>query len=99
LFRARRPAVVRFGEAEASLALAAETALIARVRRRNGGMVASPRPARRAAASSSQDCKSPKFAPVANPAVDHDGNIYVTFPAAGPAAFRFRYTKSRRTTA
>src|SRR3984893_8852923 len=74
--------VVRFGEAEASLALASENRLIARVPEgANGGVV-------RVATSGQESQPHPvhiglqiadNLHPVANPAVDNDGNIYVTF--------------------
>ncbi|PWT89482.1 MAG: gluconolaconase [Proteobacteria bacterium] len=81
--------VVHFGEMEASLALASETRLIARVpdgadsgtvRVTNAGHESQPFPV----------CVGMQIAdnlhPVANPAVDHDGNIYVTF--SGPRGQR-----------
>src|SRR5712692_774016 len=81
--------VVLFGEAEASLALAAENRLIARVPEgANGGVV-------RVATAGQESPPHPvhigtqiadNLHPVANPAVDHDGNIYVTF--SGPRGQR-----------
>jgi sugar lactone lactonase YvrE len=81
--------VVLFGEAEASLALAAENRLIARVPEgANGGMV-------RVATAGHESAPHPvhigmqiadNLHPVANPAVDLDGNIYVTF--SGPRGQR-----------
>src|SRR5256714_5380782 len=81
--------VVRFGEAEASIALASENRLVARVPEgANGGVVR----------VSTADHGSPthpvhirlqiadNLHPVANPAVDLDGNIYVTF--SGPRGQR-----------
>jgi sugar lactone lactonase YvrE len=74
--------VVHFGEAEATLAMASETRLIARVPdNANGGIV-------RVATSGQQSQPFPvsvglqiadNLHPVSNPAVDGDGNIYVTF--------------------
>jgi sugar lactone lactonase YvrE len=74
--------VVLFGEAEASLALASENRLIARVPEgANGGIV-------RVAAAGQESQPHPvhiglpiadNLHPVANPVVDHDGNIFVTF--------------------
>src|SRR6266571_5457691 len=87
--RAQARPVVRFGEAEASLALASESRLIARVPEgANGGMV------RVATAGRSEEPHpvhiglqiADNLHPVANPAVDHDGNIYVTF--SGPRGQR-----------
>jgi sugar lactone lactonase YvrE len=81
--------VVRFGEAEASLALASENRLIARVPEgASGGTVL-------VAANGRESSPHPvhigiqiadNLHPVANPAVDHDGNIYVTF--SGPRGQR-----------
>jgi sugar lactone lactonase YvrE len=80
---------VRFGEAEASLALASENRLIARVpENANGGVV-------RVAAAGQESQPHPvhiglqiadNLHPVANPAVDINGNIYVTF--SGPRGQR-----------
>jgi len=81
--------VVRFGEAEASLALASENRLIARVPEGASGGVVS------VAASGQESQPHPvhiglqiadNLHPVANPAVDIDGNIYVTF--SGPRGQR-----------
>ena len=76
-----RPAV-RFGEAEASLALASESRLVARVPEgASGGTVL-------VAVNGHESQPHPvhigiqiadNLHPVANPAVDHDGNIFVTF--------------------
>ncbi len=81
--------VVRFGEAEASVALASENRLVARVPEgANGGVV-------RVATSGHESPPHPvsiglqiadNLHPVANPAVDSDGNIYVTF--SGPRGQR-----------
>jgi sugar lactone lactonase YvrE len=81
--------VVRFGEAEASLALASENRLVARVPEgAGGGMV-------RVATNGYESQPHPvhigiqiadNLHPVANPAVDHDGNIFVTF--SGPRGQR-----------
>src|SRR5437879_9982768 len=81
--------VVRFGEAEASLALASESRLIARVPEgANGGTV-------RVATAGHESQPHPvhiglqiadNLHPVANPAVDFEGNIYVTF--SGPRGQR-----------
>src|SRR5437879_7169740 len=81
--------VVRFGEAEASIALASENRLVARVPEgANGGVVR----------VTTADHESPphpvhiglqiadNLHPVANPAVDLDGNIHVTF--SGPRGQR-----------
>jgi sugar lactone lactonase YvrE len=74
--------VVRFGEAEASLALASESRLIARVpdgvtsgtvRVATNGHESQPHPV------SIGVQIADNLHPVANPAVDHEGNIYVTF--------------------
>jgi hypothetical protein len=83
--RAQAQPVVRFGEAEASLALATENRLIARVPDgANGGVV-------RVATAGHESQPHPvaiglqiadNLHPVANPAVDASGNIYVTF--SGP---------------
>ncbi|HEV3375079.1 MAG TPA: IPT/TIG domain-containing protein [Candidatus Acidoferrum sp.] len=80
--RAQARPVVRFGEAEASLALATENRLIARVPEgANGGIV-------RVASAGHESQPHPvaiglqiadNLHPVANPAVDATGNIYVTF--------------------
>ena len=81
--------VVHFGEAEASLALSSENRLIARVPDgATGGTV-------RVAANGRESQPHPvhigvqiadNLHPVANPVVDHDGNIYVTF--SGPRGQR-----------
>src|ERR1700740_3430604 len=81
--------VVHFGEAEASLVLATDNRLIARVPdNANGGTV-------RVATSASESQPHPvsiavqiadNLHPVANPAVDALGNIYVTF--SGPRGQR-----------
>src|SRR6267143_391168 len=81
--------VVRFGEAEASIALASENRLVARVPEgANGGVV-------RVATAGHESQPHPvhiglqiadNLHPVANPAVDLDGNIYVTF--SGPRGQR-----------
>src|SRR6266568_3443762 len=72
--------VVRFGEAEASVALASENRLVARVPEgANGGVV-------RVATAGHESPPHPVYIglqiadnlhPVANPAVDHNGNLYV----------------------
>ena len=87
--RAQPRPVVRFGEAEASLALASESRLIARVPEgANGGTV-------RVATAGHESQPHPvhiglqiadNLHPVANPAVDFEGNIYVTF--SGPRGQR-----------
>lgn len=87
--RAQTRPVVRFGEVEASLALASETRLIARVPEGAvGGTV-------RVAANGHLSQPHPvhigiqiadNLHPVANPAVDHEGNIFVTF--SGPRGQR-----------
>src|SRR5256886_1177953 len=81
--------VVHFGEAEASLVLATDNRLIARVpESANGGTV-------RVATAQSESQPHPvaiglqiadNLHPVANPAVDSEGNIYVTF--SGPRGQR-----------
>ncbi len=81
--------VVRFGEVEASLALASENRLIARVPEgASGGIV-------RVASDGHESHPHPvhiglqiadNLHPVANPAVDMEGNIYVTF--SGPRGQR-----------
>src|SRR5207302_1894215 len=81
--------VVHFGDAEASLALASENRLIARVPEgANGGMV-------RVASDGRESSPHPvhigiqiadNLHPVTNPVVDHEGNIYVTF--SGPRGQR-----------
>src|SRR5205823_6652170 len=81
--------VVRFGEAEASIALASENRLVARVPEgANGGVV-------RVATAGHESQPHPvhiglqiadNLHPVGNPAVDLDGNIYVTF--SGPRGQR-----------
>ena len=87
--RAQTRPVVRFGEVEGSLALASENRLIARVPEgANGGMVC-------VATSGHESPPHPvhiglqiadNLHPVTNPAVDRDGNIYVTF--SGPRGQR-----------
>jgi sugar lactone lactonase YvrE len=87
--RAQARPVVRFGDAEASLALASENRLIARVPEGAvGGTV-------RVATNGHESQPHPvhigiqiadNLHPVANPAVDHDGNIFVTF--SGPRGQR-----------
>jgi len=83
--RAQAQPIVRFGETEASLALAAENRLIARVpegaaggvvRVVNAGHESQPHPV----AIGLQIADN--LHPVANPAVDATGNIYVTFSGA-----------------
>jgi sugar lactone lactonase YvrE len=83
--RAQARPVVRFGEAEASLALASENRLVARVPEgASGGAVlvattgleSQPHPVHIGLQIADN------LHPVANPAVDLDGNIYVTF--SGP---------------
>ncbi|HYL84413.1 MAG TPA: IPT/TIG domain-containing protein [Candidatus Angelobacter sp.] len=87
--RAQARPVVRFGEAEAALTLSSENRLIARVPEgASGGSVQ--------VATSGQESKphpvhiglqiADNLHPVANPAVDHEGNIYVTF--SGPRGQR-----------
>lgn len=81
--------VVRFGETEASLALASENRLVARVPEgASGGTV-------RVATNGQESQPHPvhiglqiadNLHPVANPAVDHNGNIFVTF--SGPRGQR-----------
>src|SRR5438093_11016218 len=81
--------VVPFGEVEASIALASENRLVTRVPEgANGGVV-------RVATSGHESRPHPVYIglqiadnlhPVANPAVDLDGNIYVTF--SGPRGQR-----------
>jgi len=81
--------VVRFGEAEASIALASENRLVARVPEgASGGVV-------RVATDGHESPPHPvhiglqiadNLHPVANPAVDMEGNIYVTF--SGPRGQR-----------
>jgi sugar lactone lactonase YvrE len=87
--RAQPRPVVRFGDAEASLALASENRLIARVPEgAGGGMVL-------VATAGRESQPHPvhiglqiadNLHPVANPAVDLQGNIYVTF--SGPRGQR-----------
>src|SRR5436305_647100 len=87
--RAQARPVVHFGEAEASRALASESRLIARVPEgASGGTV-------RVASDGHESSPHPvhigiqiadNLNPVANPAVDHEGNIYVTF--SGPRGQR-----------
>jgi sugar lactone lactonase YvrE len=83
--RAQARPVVHFGEAEASLALASETRLVARVPEGASGSAV------RVATTGQESAPHPvhiglqiadNLHPVANPAVDLDGNIYVTF--SGP---------------
>lgn len=74
--------VVRFGEAEASLALASESRLIARVP--EGATSGAVRVATNGHESQPHPVSiglqiADNLHPVANPAVDHEGNIYVTF--------------------
>jgi sugar lactone lactonase YvrE len=87
--RAQPRPVVRFGEAEASLALTSENRLIARVPEgASGGVVC--------VASAGHESQphpvhiglqiADNLHPVANPAVDNEGNIYVTF--SGPRGQR-----------
>jgi sugar lactone lactonase YvrE len=87
--RAQARTVVRFGEAEASLALTSENRLIARVPEgASGGVVC-------VATNGHESPPHPvhiglqiadNLHPVANPAVDNEGNIYVTF--SGPRGQR-----------
>src|SRR6266571_1913270 len=87
--RAQARPVVHFGDVEASLALASENRLIARVPEgAAGGTV-------RVATNGHESQPHPvhigiqiadNLHPVANPAVDHDGNIFVTF--SGPRGQR-----------
>ena len=87
--RAQARPVVRFGEVEASLALASENRLVARVPEgATGGAV-------RVATTGHESPPHPvhiglqiadNLHPVANPAVDFDGSIYVTF--SGPRGQR-----------
>ena len=81
--------LVQFGEADASIALASETRLIVRVpegadggtvRVNLGGQESAPVPV------SIGLQIADNLHPVANPAVDHNGNIYVTF--SGPRGQR-----------
>src|SRR5256885_7059636 len=91
--------VVHFGEAEASLVLATDNRLIARVpESANGGTV-------RVANAQSESQPHPVFIglqiadnlhPVANPAVDAQGNIYVTF--SGPRGQRVPVSLDRKST-
>src|SRR5260370_7987296 len=79
--------VVRFGEAEASVALASENRLVARVPEgASGGVV-------RVAAAGQESPPHPvhiglqiadNLHPLANPAVDLDGNIYTTLSGPRP---------------
>jgi sugar lactone lactonase YvrE len=87
--RAQPRPVVRFGEVEASLALTSENRLIARVPEgASGGVVcvatngheSSPHPVHIGLQIADN------LHPVANPAVDNEGNIYVTF--SGPRGQR-----------
>src|SRR5271156_3698081 len=85
----RSQPVVRFGETEANLSLASESRLIAKVPEgASGGMV-------RVAMADHESAPHPvsigvevadNLHPVANPAVDAEGNIYVTF--SGPRGQR-----------
>lgn len=80
--RAQARPVVRFGETEASLALASESRLIARVP--EGATSGAVRVATNGHESQPHPVSiglqiADNLHPVANPAVDHDGNIYVTF--------------------
>ena len=87
--RAQSRPVVHFGDAEASLALTSENRLIARVPEgASGGIV-------RVASAGHESQPHPvhiglqiadNLHPVANPAVDANGNIYVTF--SGPRGQR-----------
>jgi sugar lactone lactonase YvrE len=87
--RAQARPVVRFGEAEANLALTSENRLIARVPEgASGGVVC-------VATNGHESPPHPvhiglqiadNLHPVANPAVDNEGNIYVTF--SGPRGQR-----------
>src|SRR6266446_5688656 len=87
--RAQARPVVRFGEAEAGIALASESRLVARVPEgANGGEV-------RVATGEHESPPHPvhiglqiadNLHPVANPVVDLEGNIYVTF--SGPRGQR-----------
>jgi len=87
--RAQSRPIVHFGEAEAGLALASENRLIARVPEgASGGIV-------RVASAGRESQPHPvhiglqiadNLHPVANPAVDANGNIYVTF--SGPRGQR-----------
>jgi sugar lactone lactonase YvrE len=81
--------LVRFGEMEAGLALASENRLIVRVPEGATGNIV------RVATADHESQPHPvhigfqirdNLHPVANPAVDHDGNIYVTF--SGPRGQR-----------
>ena len=87
--RAQARPVVRFGDAEAPLALSSENRLIARVPEgAKGGVLL--------VATSGHESKphpvsigtqiADNLHPVANPAVDHEGNIYVTY--SGPRGQR-----------
>jgi hypothetical protein len=87
--RARSRPVVHFGEAEGSVSLASENRLVTRVpENAKGGMV-------RVALADHESQPHPvhvglqiadNLHPITNPAVDHDGNIYVTF--SGPRGQR-----------
>src|SRR5215472_8664902 len=81
--------VVRFGEAEAALSLSSENRLIARVP--DGAMGGTVQVATDGHESKQHPVHiglqiADNLHPVANPAVDHDGNIYVTF--SGPRGQR-----------
>ena len=92
---------VRFGEAEASLALASENRLIARVpENANGGVV-------RVAAAGQESQPRPvhiglqiadNLHPVANPAVDITATFTSRSLGHGANALRFLYTRSPRIT-
>jgi sugar lactone lactonase YvrE len=87
--RAQPRPVVRFGDAEAALALSSETRLIARVPEgANGGtvLVATTGHESKPHAVSIGRQIADNLHPVANPAVDHEGNIYVTY--SGPRGQR-----------
>src|SRR6267378_1694216 len=80
---------VRFGEAEATLALASPQRLVARVPEgANGGVVrvATPEHESQPFPSAVGMQIADNLHPVANPAVDQEGNIYVTF--SGPRGQR-----------
>ena len=80
--RAQSLPVVRFGEAEASLALASENKLIARVPEGAAGgtvLVAMPEHESKPHPFHVGVQIADNLHPVANPAVDFEGNIYVTY--------------------